>query len=167
MEPGNSDKNKQIIATLVVLVMVVLVVIGTKAFGSKDDVATVSSNVPQTNTSGSITSSESTSDSATDTNESYKDGTYNATGTYTSPGGSQAIEVSVTVASGTVTATSAVEKASDSESQEFQADFISGYKSLVVGKSLNSISLSRVSGSSLTSQGFNNALEQIKDQAKV
>jgi uncharacterized protein with FMN-binding domain len=168
MDTNHSDKNKQIIATLAVLVVVVLIVIGTKVYnsGSEDIVAdTTSAQTGSTNTSSDNSSSESSTGSNSST--TYKDGTYNATGTYTSPGGSQAIEVSVTVSNGTVTATSATEKASDNESQEFQEDFISGYKSLVVGKSLSSISLSRVSGSSLTSQGFNNAIEQIKEQAKA
>jgi hypothetical protein len=38
---------------------------------------------------------------------------------------------------------------------------------LVVGKSVDEVSLSRVAGSSLTSLGFNNALTQIKEDAKA
>jgi hypothetical protein len=67
---------------------------------------------------------------------------------------------------GVITGTSATGGANDPEASQYQSQFISGYKSLVVGKSIDSVSLSRVSGSSLTSQGFNNALQQIKNQAK-
>ena len=168
MDTNHTDKNKQIIATLAVLVVVVLIVIGTKVYnsGSEDAVAETASSQTR---STATTSDSSSSDSSTtsESSSTYKDGTYSATGNYTSPGGSQAIEVSVTISNGAVTATSATEKASDHESQEFQEDFISSYKSLVVGKSLDSISLSRVSGSSLTSQGFNSAITQIKEQAKA
>lgn len=163
METSKSDKNKQIIATLVVLVVVVLIVIGTKAIGSKDD----TNNTASTQSSTSSESTGSSTDTADSKAVAFEDGTYSATGSYISPGGSQQIEVSVTISNGTVTSTSATEKASDSESQSFQEDFISGYKAQVVGKSLDSIDLSRVSGSSLTSQGFNDAIEQIKDQAKA
>ncbi|HSD55626.1 MAG TPA: FMN-binding protein [Candidatus Saccharimonadales bacterium] len=165
METNKSDKNKQIIATLVVLVVVVLIVMGTKAIGSKDDTSNTASIQSSTSSESATESSTAVSDGSEAV--SFEDGTYSATGSYTSPGGSQQIEVSVTISNGRVTSTSATEKASDSQSQSFQEDFISGYKSQVVGKSLDSIDLSRVSGSSLTSQGFNDAIEQIKDQAKA
>ena len=48
-----------------------------------------------------------------------------------------------------------------------EQQFIDGYKSLVVGKDISSISLNRVSGSSLTSQGFNSAIQKIKSQAQA
>ena len=49
---------------------------------------------------------------------------------------------------------------------EYQDDFVGGYKSQVVGKSIAEIQLGKVSGSSLTSRGFNEALDQIRNQAK-
>ena len=160
MNSGNSDKRKQAIAALVVLVVVVLIVVGSKAMGSDKE------NAQTTNTSAMSSSSSTTSSSSSDSNATYKDGTYSATGSYVSPGGTQSIKVSVTLKNGVVTDTAAQSGAVDSQSEEFQGQFLGGYKQLVVGKSINSINLSRVSGSSLTSQGFNNAIEQIKSEAK-
>ena len=161
MNSGNSDKTKQVIAALAVLVVVVLIVIGTKVLGSKDG-------SPQTeNTSMTASgSSDVSSSTSNDSKTTYKDGTYEATGSYVSPGGTQSIKVSVTLKNNVVTDTEAQSGAVDSESSEFQGKFIGGYKQLVVGKSLNDISVSRVSGSSLTSQGFNDAIERIKSEAK-
>lgn len=45
--------------------------------------------------------------------------------------------------------------------------FKSGVSSLTVGKDIDDVKLSRVSGSSLTSTGFNSALDTIKTEARV
>jgi len=95
----------------------------------------------------------------------YKDGTYSATGSYSTPGGRESIDLTVTIADGVITSTTLKENATSGEAKEHQDDFASGYKSLVVGKKVNDISLSRVAGSSLTSNGFNTALDDIKKDA--
>jgi uncharacterized protein with FMN-binding domain len=97
----------------------------------------------------------------------YKNGTYSAVGTYTSPEGQENITVSVTLKNGVIVATSATNGAHDGTSRRYQNMFIGGYQALVVGKSIDSVSLDRVSGSSLTPAGFNNALAQIKTQAQA
>ena len=97
----------------------------------------------------------------------YKDGTYSATGSYMSPGGEDQIGVSVTLANDIITAVDATNMAGDRMSSRFQDRFISGYKAYVVGKKISDVHLSRVSGSSLTPAGFNDALTQIKSQAKA
>lgn len=96
---------------------------------------------------------------------SYKDGTYEATGHYESPGGEEEIEVSITVKDGTVTDTSTVSKATNPKSVMMQGVFIDNYKAMVVGKSLDEVKLDKVAGSSLTPKGFNDAVEQIKKEA--
>lgn len=53
------------------------------------------------------------------------------------------------------------------ESRKYMSKFSSGYKSLVVGKNISTLSLGKVSGSSLTGKGFNDALSKIKAQAKI
>jgi hypothetical protein len=50
-------------------------------------------------------------------------------------------------------------------SNDNQARFNAAYSQQVIGKSLNDISLSRVGGASLTSQAFNEAVEQISRDA--
>jgi len=129
------------------------------------------------NSSESTQTSDTTAPSTTDTSSSnpndarstanYKDGTYSATGSYSTPNGQESIELTVTIAGGVITSTSLVENARSGEAREYQADFASGYKTLVVGKKVDEVSLSRVAGSSLTSNGFNRALETIKIDAAV
>lgn len=105
--------------------------------------------------------------SSTDTS-SYKDGTYKATGSYLSPGGRESIELTVTIKDGVITGTSVKNNATDREAKDHQELFSGHYKELIVGKKISDVeSLSRVAGSSLTSNGFNNALDQIKDDARV
>lgn len=97
----------------------------------------------------------------------YKDGNYSATGSYMSPGGPDQVEVELTLKKDIVTGITVTPKPGDNTSAKYQAKFISGYKSYVVGKNIADISLTKVSGSSLTSKGFNEALSKIKSQAKA
>jgi len=115
-----------------------------------------------------VTTTSTTHPSSTSvTAATYKDGTYSATGSYYSPGGQESLGVTVTLAKDIVTAANVQSEANDPTATSYQASFSSGYKSHVIGKNISSIKLSNVSGSSLTSQGFNNALEQIEQKAKA
>lgn len=96
---------------------------------------------------------------------SYKDGTYKADGTYKSPNGTETVGVQLTLANGTVTAVEITEHPSNPNTRKFQGEFASGIAEQVVGKSLDEIKVSKVAGSSLTSGGFNQAVEEIKSQA--
>ncbi len=95
----------------------------------------------------------------------YKNGTYTAVGSYNSPAGSESINVSVTISNDVITGTSATPLAQDGRSMRYEEMFISGYKQYVVGKSVDSVTLDYISGSSLTPIGFNDALAQIKSKA--
>ena len=97
----------------------------------------------------------------------YKDGTYNATGSYASPAGRESIELTVTLKNGIITSTSFVADATSGVAIDYQAAFASSYKDSVVGKNIDHASLSRVAGSSLTSNGYNDALDLIKKDAKA
>lgn len=116
---------------------------------------------------------ESTSDqpvdrsvqSDTDANDEYKDGSYEATGSYSSPGGREEITVTVVLTNGKISETSAKTEAASGTSRQYQSEFVDNYKNLVVGRSLSEIKLDRVAGSSLTSNGFNDALDMIKNDA--
>jgi len=55
----------------------------------------------------------------------------------------------------------------DGLSHTFQSAFASGYSSQILGKKIDTISLGAVSGSSLTSLGFNDALKQIQTKARA
>jgi uncharacterized protein with FMN-binding domain len=98
---------------------------------------------------------------------SYKDGTYSATGSYKSPGGMDKLGVTITLKGDVVTDATVTEEAGDKTSVKFQDMFIAGYKEYVVGKNISTISVGKVSGSSLTSIGFNDALAQIKAKAEL
>jgi uncharacterized protein with FMN-binding domain len=95
----------------------------------------------------------------------YKDGTYKADGTYKSPNGTETVGVQLTLANGTVSAVDITEHPSNPNTRKFQGQFASGIAEQVVGKSLDEIKVSKVAGSSLTSGGFNQAVEEIKTQA--
>ncbi len=152
MDQSSDKRTKQVVTAVAVLIAIALIVTAT--------VLTAKENAPQTtdNSQSSATSQAS---------RSYKDGTYTASADYQSPGGSESIKVTITLDDGVVTDSTVVGDPSDSEAKEYQDMFISGYKNQVVGKSIDSVSLSRVSGSSLTSIGFNSALDAIKQQAEA
>lgn len=113
------------------------------------------------------TNTESSDTESTPNESSYKDGTYSASGSYASPGGRESIELTVTLKNGVIESTSLETDPASRDSRTYQASFASGYKDLVVGKNVEEVSLSRVAGSSLTSNGFNDALDQIKSDAKA
>lgn len=98
---------------------------------------------------------------------SYKDGTYNAEGMYTSPGGAESIDVSITLKDGVVTGANVVSNATRPISKKMQSSFIGGFKEQVVGKNIDEINITKVSASSLTPKGFKDALEKIKVEAKA
>jgi uncharacterized protein with FMN-binding domain len=98
---------------------------------------------------------------------SFKEGSYSATGSYTSPGGQEEIDVTITISSdGIVSDTTVTPKSPRPISKAKQEDFAAHYKTFVVGKNINEINLTKVSGSSLTPKGFNDALTKIMLQAK-
>jgi uncharacterized protein with FMN-binding domain len=127
---------------------------------SSDNAATSSSD---TTTNGSTQTTQNDTTSV----RTFKDGTYTASGNYSTPGGRESVTVTVTLKNNIVTDVNTTGSATRGDSAEYQSAFLSGYKSQVVGKSINSISLSRVAGSSLTSDGFNKALDSIENDAKA
>ncbi|WP_028048691.1 FMN-binding protein [Cellulomonas sp. URHD0024] len=95
----------------------------------------------------------------------YKNGTYTATGAYTSPAGDESIGVSVTLADGVITAVAVTPAATNPMSQKFQSAFASAVSGVVVGKAVADADVDVVSGASLTPEGFNAALAQIASDA--
>ena len=121
-------------------------------------------------TSDSGSSSESTTDAAEDTSSevatTYTAGDYTAEGSYQTPGGQQSVEVEVTLAEdGTISAVTVTPQADGGNSEQFQTKFAGGIADEVVGTKIDDLDVSKVSGSSLTSSGFNAAIDEIKDEA--
>jgi len=73
--------------------------------------------------------------------------------------------VSLTVVNDIVTAATVTPMATDQTSIMYQNAFVGGFKTFVVGKNLADISVRKVSGASLTSKGFTEALATIRTQA--
>jgi uncharacterized protein with FMN-binding domain len=162
--PQQSRSKRELITTLAVLIAIVIIVAAAILLSKRDGAGGSTANNSSSSNTNQNRSGSNAGGNITDT--TYKDGTYTATGDYSSPGGHEEITVRLTIDDNTVTATSATSNASGGEAREYQNAFISGYKKLVIGKNIDDLDLSRVSGSSLTSQGFNDALEQIKSQAQ-
>ncbi len=97
----------------------------------------------------------------------YKNGTYSADGEYRSPAGAESITVSLTLVNDVITDATVTPHATNKRSIQMQDAFISGFKQLVVGKNIDEVTLDKVSGSSLTPKGFNDAIAKIKVQAKA
>ncbi len=95
----------------------------------------------------------------------WKDGTYQARGGYQSPNGAETVDVTITLANNVITDIVVTPNATSGTSVRYQGQFAEGIAAETVGKPLDALSVSRVSGSSLTSGGFKEALEAIKADA--
>lgn len=115
--------------------------------------------------SGSTGGDASTSTDASTSAEAYTDGTYTADGSYTSPGGTESITVEVTLADDIITDVTVTPQADGGTAAGFQNQFADGIAAEAVGKDIDELNVSRVAGSSLTSGGFNAAIEAIKADA--
>lgn len=96
----------------------------------------------------------------------YKNGIYSSVGNYISPGGAESIDVQMTLSNDVITHVTVVAKADLPASQFWQEAFIKGHKEFVVGKKIDEVNLTKVSGASLTPKGFNDAIAKIKVQAR-
>ncbi|MFJ2370558.1 FMN-binding protein [Microbacterium sp. NPDC087665] len=121
---------------------------------------------------GAAPTTESTSDSSTgsessgsDATSTYADGTYTADGSYQTPETVEEISVTLTLADGVVTDVEVTGDPKASETEQYQGAFIDGIADEVVGVAIDDLDVDRVAGSSLTSGGFNLAVEDIKEQA--
>lgn len=110
---------------------------------------------------------ETDANETTETTNTYQDGTYSVVGEYQSPGGSESIDVTLTLQDGIITDANVISNAERPTSVKMQGQFISGYQAEVIGKNIDDVQLDVVSGSSLTPKGFNDAVEKIKQQAQV
>lgn len=124
--------------------------------------APAATTAPSSSTGTGATGTDSGSSSG---GGAYADGTYSASGQYATPESVETIEVTLTLADDVITDVEVTGDPQARESQEYQSRFIGGIADEVVGKSIDDISVSRVAGSSLTSGGFNQAVDAIKADA--
>jgi uncharacterized protein with FMN-binding domain len=97
----------------------------------------------------------------------YKDGTYTADGDYTYHSGNERVTITIMLKNDVITDTTFAGTPSVPPSGKFMDMFAGGYKQLVVGKNIDEVQLDKVSGSSRTPIGFNDALAKIKAQAAL
>ncbi|MGB3909167.1 MAG: hypothetical protein WBL06_01690 [Pseudolysinimonas sp.] len=100
-----------------------------------------------------------------ETSAEYADGTYTAEGDYVSPAGPSKVSVEITLAGDIVTGVTVTPESTDSTARGFQTQFADGIGAVVEGEDIDTLAVSRVGGSSLTSGGFKDAIEKIKAEA--
>ncbi|WP_311208621.1 MULTISPECIES: FMN-binding protein [unclassified Aeromicrobium] len=121
---------------------------------------------------GSSSSSSATSEATDDSGSSeasgdYTAGTYEASGSYSNPAGTSEVDVEITLGDGGVIDDVTVTPKASGTSKQYQDKFAGGIADEVVGKNIDDIDVSKVAGSSLTSGGFNEAVDQIKSEAQA
>jgi hypothetical protein len=97
----------------------------------------------------------------------YKNGTYEGIGHYTSPAQQEEVNISITLKDGVVTDATFTGHGTNPTTKKMQGLFTEGFKDEVVGKPIDEINLNVVNGSSLTPKGFMDALQQVKQEAKA
>jgi len=140
----------------------------TAACGSSDDSgASTSSATTDAPAATTDAPTEDTPDIGEADAGAYADGDYSAEGSYSNPGGESTVKVDLTISDGTISDVTVTPEAKNGTSKQYQEKFAGGVSGEVVGKSLDDVKVSKVAGSSLTSGGFNKAIEQIKSDAKA
>lgn len=144
------------------------------ALAACSSTATAGSDSAESTAPSSAAATPSSSEAAPETEASsapaadaspYADGTYEADGSYTSPGGNESVGVSLTLEGGTVAAVTVTPESENPTGQQYQERFAGGISGEIVGKPLDELEVTKVAGSSLTSGGFNDAVETIKADA--
>lgn len=148
--PNQKPKSLSIIITTVVLGLGALLAVAFTLFKGNNPTQTndqdFSSNVPQS--------------------QKYKDGSYSITQNYQSPGGTEQFDLSLTLLQDTITSANFTPKAVSPTGKRLQGGFSQTFQPYVVGKNIDQVAISVISGASLTSGAFKLALENIKQQAK-
>jgi len=94
----------------------------------------------------------------------YRDGEYSATGWYGSLPSHH--DVTLSIEDGTVTAVEISTPAEDATSLGYQERFAAALPEAIVGRSVDGLAIDRLAGSSGCSEGFMDALAQIREQAQ-
>lgn len=100
-------------------------------------------------------------------NASYRDGMYQADGGYESPNGSETITVEIELTDDIVTGVVVTSNPTNPTTANFQGKFADGIGDIVIGQDIDSLDVTVVAGSSLTGNGFREAITTIKAEALV
>jgi len=96
---------------------------------------------------------------------SYRDGSFQANGTYQSPNGSENIIVVLELENDIVTDVEIIINPNNPTTADYQGQFADGIGEIVIGEDIDTLDVTVVAGSSLTSNGFREALTTIKADA--
>lgn len=162
--PGaNNGGSKPFLITAAILIPVA--VAGYMLFGRSNEAVAPEAPV-DTNTDSTTEIPTGEETSANQTSTTYKDGTYSVKGVYTSPAGPEEFPVTITLNGDIVTDATMTVNSENAGSVNFQTQFRDNFKEFVIGKNIDEVVLTKVSGSSLTPKGFNDALTKVKTEAK-
>jgi uncharacterized protein with FMN-binding domain len=103
--------------------------------------------------------------SASSKDSSYADGVYTAAGQYGNL--PSFITMTVTLVDDIITAVEVTPQATNPTSLDLQRRFAAAVPAVVVGKHIDEVKVDRLAGSSGTPDGFNAAIERIKEQARI
>lgn len=175
----NNSKNIIIFSTLA-LVIIITVGIITVAFNSQEEEKptdqTETSNEENMQTGGSSQTElklevENNLNQEGEENQgetsSYRDGEFTASGTYSSPDGTDEIDVSVTLRNGVIESVSVETNPKSTTGARHQQLFAEGIAGEVEGERIDEVEVGRVNGSSLTGAGFNQAIGRIRQEARI
>lgn len=122
-------------------------------------------------TTNQITNSNTTTTITTSPTETtlyaYKNGTYTASANYYVPKYQNSISINISIENDIIKSATASHDYTDRESGLYIDSFDSQLSSKIVGKKISDIKLSRVGGASLTTYGFNDALEIALNNAAI
>lgn len=113
----------------------------------------------------SSTQSAEPSASSDGSDSAYEDGTYNAMGEY--GGGPSYLDVTLTLEDNVVTAVTVEPQAENETSLDYQERFAAAVPDEVIGKTLDEAEVGKLAGASTCPDGFNDALEQIREKART
>lgn len=164
MEPNYTQNNRRMVKIIAGIAIVAVAGFAFWRLGNQDD---IQQQVPEQATDTSAILVETTSTTTTVTNQRYNNGSYTSAGFYTSPAGNEEVEITLVITNDIVTDATFVGKATNGGSIRAQSLFNEGFKAEVVGKNIDEIQLDVVNGSSLTPDGFMDALAKIKAEAAI
>ncbi len=165
MNISRHSKTTNSLSPVIVGALFLALVAGCSGSSTQGEPTSLAPEQSSSSSDSSIPSVPVSSEAAVIPKRNYADGTFAAAGTYRSPEGNEEIQVSLTIKNNVVVDGSIQGMATNPRSIKFQGLFAQGFSQAVVGKSIDSLNLTVVNGSSLTPAGFMNALEQIKTKA--
>ncbi len=149
----NNSKTKIIYTAILVVLLLVI----TGAYMCRKNSMNVAVQVPVVQNNNNTTTPSNTGKLP-----GYKNGSYSVTASYISPAGAESFGLQIELANNIIINAVMTPLATNPISTKMQDGFQKGFKALVVGKSIDDVNLDKVSGASLTTKGFNDAIEKIK-----